>query len=152
MSGTALHTAVPGTKLRKGVFAAFAIAVTFGLGLSGWYLGTRILAAEGTEVEAAPQPVVVAGQASAVAPPAPIPTDVKSLQPEFYLGVTALGTAEDAKYLSQLKARGFDARMQASAEAQISRILIGPYTTRADLATAQRKLAAAGILALEATP
>jgi cell division protein FtsN len=42
--------------------------------------------------------------------------------------------------------------MQASAEAQISRILIGPYTTRADLATAQRKLAAAGILALEATP
>src|SRR5579864_1125551 len=146
-----------GGKLRKAVFAAFAGAVTFGLALSGWYLGNRIHA-EGTNftTAATTMPVVasveVATKAESPAPVTAVATDLKSLQPEFYLEVAALGSVQDAKYLSRLTARGFDARLEDSAANQGGRILIGPYATRAALQQASRKLAAAGILAIEATP
>ncbi|HYL34412.1 MAG TPA: SPOR domain-containing protein [Bryobacteraceae bacterium] len=154
-----------GHKLRKAVSIAFAGAVAFGLALSGLYLGNRIHSAAGGNVEATPQPGSVSQATAApipppsapaaqpvqvVQPPAPAAADIQSVQPELYLEVAALGPAQDAKYLSRLQTRGFDARVDTSGVDQ-GRILIGPYATNTDLGRAKRKLAAAGILALEVT-
>jgi len=194
MAGTALDTQTDlapdfpveqtpdaGNKLRKAVFAGFAGTVTFGLVLSGWYLGNRIHA-EGTNLDSVPQSVSVSRLEAATTappaapvtkpelstqptapvapltrsePPAPInavPAGLKSLQPEYYLMVAALGPAQDAKYVNRLKARGFEARLEDSVADQGRHILIGPYETRTAIRQASRKLAGAGILAIEATP
>ncbi len=51
--------------------------------------------------------------------------------------------------MKSLEAKGFGARLQDGDRADSGRILIGPFSTRSEMALAQRKLQSAGVLAVE---
>jgi hypothetical protein len=116
------------SKLLKGLLIGFAATVTIGLALGIWYLGVRIVAANGS-----------AQQSTA----APLPS-----MGEFYLQVGALGPERDEAFSNALQAKGFLAQIQTR-DAGHSRILIGPFLTRSDLDQAMQKLQSDGILAVE---
>jgi hypothetical protein len=116
------------SKLLKGLLIGFAATVTIGLALGIWYLGVRIVAANGS-----------AQQSTA----APLPS-----MGEFYLQVGALGPERDEAFSNALQAKGFLAQIQTR-DAGHSRILIGPFLTRFDLDQAMQKLQSDGILAVE---
>jgi cell division protein FtsN len=65
----------------------------------------------------------------------------------LYLQVAALGPKEDASFVRSLQTKGFRAQIQERDDD--SRILIGPFSTRAAIKQAQRKLQSAGVLAIE---
>jgi hypothetical protein len=132
-------------KTRKRVFLSFAGTMLFGLALAGWYVGDRILAAEtiptsavSAEVIELPAniPLPMPPASAFVIPPAP-------KEPEFYLQTTSLGDRQDLRFLKQLQLKGYAAKIDDAA------ILIGPYADRESLEHARRKLAGAGILAVE---
>ncbi len=148
---------VPERKTR-GVYVGFATLVTVGLALAGWYVGQRILVAQ------APNP---ATEPFAAAPVAPMPAAVLrpivtpqitppavTAQPllpltEYYLQVTALGTAQDLKFLKQLQGRGFKAHLETTPTDQTGLILIGPYADQPAVRRVGARLADSGILASE---
>jgi hypothetical protein len=116
------------SKLLKGLLIGFAATVTIGLALGIWYLGVRIVAANGSA-----QPSTAASLPS---------------MGEFYLQVGALGPERDEAFSNALQAKGFLAQIQTR-DAGHSRILIGPFLTRFDLDQAMQKLQSDGILAVE---
>jgi hypothetical protein len=117
------------SKLLKGLLIGFAATVTIGLALGIWYLGVRIVAANGSAQK----------QSTA----APLPS-----VGEFYLQVGGLGPERDEAFSNALQAKGFLAQIQTR-DAGHSRILIGPFLTRSDLDQARQKLQSDGILAVE---
>jgi cell division septation protein DedD len=140
------------SKPLKGLFFGFAITVTIGLGLASWYVGVRI---------ASPDEVASAAP-SAAAPPAATITTPKSVAgnsmadaywytvppAQFYLQAGGLGPKRDAAFVRSLGSKGFHAQVQAR-DSDDARILIGPFTTHAELERAQRRLQASGVLAVE---
>jgi hypothetical protein len=135
------------SKLLKGLLFGFAATVTIGLALASWYVGVRIVAAD----ETSPSRATTGGheapatdsmaEAYWYAVPAPV---------NLYLQVAGLGPKRDADFASSLQAKGFHAQVQ-SGEAGRTRILIGPFATRAELEETQRNLQSAGVLAVEAS-
>ena len=65
----------------------------------------------------------------------------------LYLQVAGLGPKQDAGFVRSLQTKGFRAQVQARDET--ARILIGPFSTHAEMEQAQRKLQSAGVLAVE---
>jgi hypothetical protein len=118
------------SKLLKGLLIGFAATVTIGLALGIWYLGVRIVAANGSAQQSTAAPLPSVG--------------------EFYLQVGALGPERDDAFANALQAKGFLAQIQTR-DAGHSRILIGPFLTRIDLDQARQKLQSDGILAVETT-
>jgi cell division septation protein DedD len=161
------------SKPLKGLFLAFAATVTIGLALASWYVGVRIVAADeaapgsaATSVTstvntaANPEPVAVRAPAASSAPAASLaPAAVKDSLAErswyvvppadLYLQVAGLGPKQDADFVKTLQARGYRARVQTADKFDDARILIGPFSSHANLARAQRKLQSAGVLAIE---
>jgi len=105
----------------KGLLFGFA-SVTVGLVLGIWYVGVRIVSAE----EIAP-----AINSSAL-----------------YLQVAGLGPKQDEDSVRSLENKGFRAQVQER-DVDHARILIGPFSTHAELEQAQRKLQLSGVLAVE---
>ncbi len=138
------------SKPLKGLLFGFAATVTVGLALASWYVGVRIVAADELGSSAAPpsQLVNVAPAPPAVVqPPATAPVAKISLAPptSLYLQVAGLGPKQDAGFLRSLHAKGFRAQVQPDN----AFILIGPFTTQAEMERAQRKLQSTGVLAVE---
>jgi cell division septation protein DedD len=143
-----------GSRLLKRLLIGFATTVTVALTLAGWYVSGRIVASDETHFSAPATPV------APVAAPQAVPVSVIAVDPapqvvatppapELYLQVATLGAKQDAKYIRQLEAKGFHAKVDFDSKEEVSRILIGPYSQRAALEKAQRKLATTGILAME---
>ena len=143
----------------RGVYVGFASLVTIGLALAGWYVGERILVAQAPHT--GPKPLATA---NAYPTPAPALSSTGAfstpwsaqaqpvllpLRAEYYLQVTALGTPEDLKFLTQLQNRGFNAHLETTPTDQTGLILIGPYDGGPALRSARARLAATGILANE---
>jgi hypothetical protein len=144
------------SKPLRSLLFGFAATVTIGLALASWYVGLRIVADGQAErlsiasrVPAAPAPASV---------PAASPVDTEESMAEafwytlppsdLFLQVAGLGPQQDSKFVRSLLATGFRARLQAG-EKDNARILIGPFSTHAEMAQGQRKLQSAGILAVE---
>ena len=133
-SGSAQRESQEASWILRGLLFGFAVTMTIGLALASWYVGVRILAAD---------------------PPAPLRAVEPSAVPQksmpaavLYLQVAGLGPKPDARFVISLQSEGF--RAQVEARDATARILIGPFSTRAELEQAQRKLQSAGILAAEA--
>jgi len=149
---------VPERKTR-GVYVGFATLVTVGLALAGWYVGQRILVAQAPHASTEPfasarvDPSPAAALRPIPIPPITLPADTAQpiLLPltEYYLQVTALGTAQDLKFLKQLQGRGFKAQLETTPTDQTGLILIGPYADQTAVRRARARLADSGILASE---
>jgi cell division septation protein DedD len=146
------------SKSLKGLFIGFAATVTVGLALASWYVGVRIVGPEETAPPSAPlaasepaqrppvnRPVAVIENSTTKVIPAPAPPT-----PDLYLQVAGLGPKQDAGFVKALEAKGFHAGIQAGELAGDRAIAIGPFSTRAALEQARRKLQSAGVLAIEA--
>jgi len=149
--------AFPGESLparkTRGVFVVFATMVTVGLGLGGWYVGNRILAAEGVQANSAPQAVTneaLEASKPIAAAAEPAPQELRPLAADYYLQIAALGAPQDLKYVKQLQSKGFQARLETAAGDREAQILVGPYSDERALHRAQTRLAGTGILAIEA--
>jgi sporulation related protein len=143
---------LPARKTR-GVFVVFATMVTVGLALGGWYVGNRIMAAEGTQASSAPQAVtneVLEAPKAIVEAPRAAPQELLPLAADYYLQIAALGASQDQRYVKQLQTKGFQVRLETAAADHEAQILIGPYSDERALRRAQTRLAATGILAMEA--
>jgi cell division septation protein DedD len=139
----------------KGLLFGFSATVTVGLALASWYVGVRIVSAD----EVAPSNATTAPVIAAPVPPPAAATasaTETSMAEAFwytvpptviYLQVAALGTKQDASFVRSLQTKGFRAQVQARDD--YSRILIGPFSTRAAMEKAQRKLQSTGVLAIE---
>jgi cell division septation protein DedD len=144
------------SKPLRGLLFSFAATVTVGLALASWYVGVRIVSAD----EVAPSSATTSTPvlAAPVPPPAATPASATetSMAEAFwytvpptvlYLQVAGLGLKQDANFVRSLQTKGFRAQVQTRDDD--SRILIGPFSTRAALEQAQRKLQSAGVLAIE---
>jgi cell division septation protein DedD len=148
--------AAPGSKLLKGLLWGFAATVTIGLALASWYVGVRIVASD----QMAPSSAISRGSTNtapalpALAPPAvaedPIPEAFRYAVPpaDLYLQTTGLGLKPDAGFVRALQTKGFNARVQAEDDNH-SRILIGPFSSQAEMEQVRRTLQAAGVLSVE---
>lgn len=148
---------VPERKTR-GVYLGFATLVTVSLALAGWYVGERILVAQAPHAPTEPfasarlDPSPAPALPAIAAPPTTPPADTaQTLLPltEYYLQVTALGSAQDLKFLKQLQGRGFKAHLETTPADQTGLILIGPYVDQPAVRRARARLADSGILASE---
>lgn len=113
----------------KGLLFGFA-SVTVGLALGIWYVGVRIVSAD----EIVP----------ATSTNGPFTKDARAL----YLQVAGLGPKQGQDSVRSLENEGFRAQVQSRDEDH-ARILIGPFSTHAEMEQAQRKLQSAGVLAVE---
>src|SRR5277367_6011326 len=162
----ALVVAPPPDRKTRGVFLTFLSMVLVGLGMAGWYVSARIVAAEPQPVPIASAPISApAAPATLVRPAAVIlpATVVTTSQPapsyasetllplrvEYYLQIAALGTTEDARYLKQLQSKGYQAQLDPAVRGYDARILIGPYFDENALQRARARLVSSGILATE---
>jgi cell division protein FtsN len=136
----------------------FAATVTIGLALASWYVGVRIVAADEVAPASTPTAAVAVVAAPAPTPSAPAPVSENSIAEAFwytvppanlYLQVAGIGPKQDAGFVKSLHAKGFGARLQVGDKADNARILIGPFSTRAEMEQAQRKLQSTGVLAVE---
>jgi cell division septation protein DedD len=72
--------------------------------------------------------------------------------PNLYLEVAGLGPRQDANFVKELEAKGYQARIQTVApNLEDGRILIGPFVGRSSLEKAELKLQSTGVLAMEVT-
>jgi cell division septation protein DedD len=154
---TAMRPSAGTSKPLKGLFFGFAATVTVGLALASWYVGVRIVAADEiapssplantpVSVATAPQPAVVPQAATVNSMPQ---ASWYSLPPAvLYLQVAGLGPKRDAGFVRTLHSRGFHAQVETRDD-NTSRVLIGPFSTHAEMELAQRKLQGAGVLAVE---
>lgn len=136
------------SKPLRGLLFGFAATVTIGLALASWYVGVRIVSAD--EVTSSNTPAVV--------PPAATPaTRLTSgsiaqayfVPPtELYLQAAGLGSKRDAIFVKLLQAKGFQAKIDTRDEA-LANVLIGPFSSKAELEQGQRALESEGILAVE---
>jgi hypothetical protein len=120
------------SKPLKGLLFGFAATVTVGLALGSWYVGLRIVASN-----AVISKLPVASAAPALAPPA-----------SLYLQIAGLGPKKDAGLVGSLQAQGFRAQVQQGNSGD-ARILVGPFSSQADMEQGRQKLQAAGVLAVE---
>ncbi len=67
----------------------------------------------------------------------------------LYLEAAGIGPRQDAGFVRSLQAKGFHAQVQDGERTDNARILIGPFSTHAEMEQAQRKLQSAGVLAVE---
>jgi cell division protein FtsN len=125
------------SRLLRGLLFGFAATVTIALALASCYVGVRIVAAnqEVAAKQTAPP------SAPVIAMPAPPPV-------ELYLQVAGLGPKQDAEFMNSLQSNGFNAQIQ-NQDSDNARILIGPFSTHAEMEQKQRKLQSGGILAVE---
>jgi len=131
------------SRLLKGLLIGFAVTVAIGLGLTSWYVGSRIVAAN------APPPPTMNHLPAIKPPESPAPT----LQPPpaaLYLEVAGLGPRRDLSFVQRLDAQGYRARVERAATQDDTRILIGPFAERNSLEEAERRLQSQGVLAMEA--
>lgn len=140
------------SKPRKGVLLSFALTVTVGLTLASWYLGVRIVAAdEVTAINSAPREPLASAQVRPSGaqrePNVARYWDALPISP-FYLQAAGIGPKQDASFARSLRAKGFQAQVQAG-EGGTTRIVIGPFSTHAQMDEVQRKLQIAGVLAVE---
>lgn len=113
----------------KGLLFGFA-SVTVGLALGIWYVGVRIVSADEIGPATTTQGAFTKDSGT------------------LYLQMASRGSKLDENSLRSLENRGFRAQVQARDEDH-ARILIGPFTTHAEMEEAQRKLQSAGVLAVE---
>lgn len=141
----------------RGLFFGFAATVTVGLALASWYVGVRIVSAD----EVGPSNTTTSGPVSAAPAPPQAATPAASTEASMaeafwyavpptilYLQVAGLGPKQDAGFVRSLQAKGFRARVQVRDDD--ARILIGPFSTHAEMEQTQRKLQSAGVLAIQA--
>jgi len=148
----------------KGSLFGFAITVTVGLTLASWYVGVRIVSADEVAprgastvapVGSAPVGSAPVGSAPADSSPAPLPqapsAAVEVVPPApLFLQVAGIGAKQDAGFVRSLQAKGFHAQIHApNRDNENSPILIGPFSTQAEMEQAQRKLQSAGVLAIQ---
>ena len=139
----------------RGSLFGFAATVTVGLALASWYVGVRIVSAD----EVAPSNPTTA---PVIATPVPAPAAAPASATEnsvgeafwytvpptvLYLQVAGLGPKQDSIFVRSLQTKGFRAQVQTRDDD--SGILIGPFSTRAAMEKAQRKLQSTGVLAIE---
>jgi hypothetical protein len=129
------------SKPQKGLLFGFAATVTVGLALASWYVGLRIVAANGVV------PPSTTTIRSIPSNPAPAPATPSAPVSDFYLQVAGLGPQQDAGFVRLLQAKGLNAQIQSSAS-DLS-ILIGPFSNRAEMEQEERKLRFTGVLAVE---
>jgi hypothetical protein len=141
-SGSAQRESQGASGLLRGLFFGFAVTTTIGLALASWYVGVRILAADAPAPPRAAEPLAATQNSTAEAFRYTVPAAL------LFLQVAGLGPKQDARFVRSLQSDGF--RAQVEAQDATARILIGPFSTRAELEQAQRKLQSAGILAVEA--
>jgi hypothetical protein len=145
------------SKPLRSLLLGFAVTVTVGLALASWYVGVRIVNAD----------EVTPGSAAAAVPATSVPVVIPSTPPaasadslaeaywstvppaDLYLQVAGIGPKQDAGFVKSLAAKGFGAQLQGGDRADNARILIGPFSTHAEMEQAQRKLQSAGVLAIE---
>ena len=132
------------SKPGKGVVLSFAVTITIGLILAIWYLGVRMVGSDqvAETVHAAAgsvntQPYPKANRYWDAVPIAPL-----------YLQAAGIGPKQDANFARSLRAKGFAAQVEDVAGGT-TRILIGPFSTRAQMEQVQRRLQTAGVLAAE---
>ena len=151
MSSTEMSRDVaPSQERAKRILIGFGITTLLGLTMAGWYVGGRILAIQ--KVHAAPKPkTVVATPApsplTAVPVPAP-PVEESKHAGQRYLQLAALGPHSTKDYLKMLNSRGMHPIVAPGPEANLFRILIGPYPDKSALEKEQQALQTAGIEAL----
>lgn len=144
------------SKPLRGLLFGFAATVTIGLALASWYVGLRIVAdgqagrsSIASRVPAAPTSVPVPAAAPADTEESMAEAFWYTLPPsDLFLKVAGLGPRQDSNFVRSLLATGFRARLQAG-QKDNAWILIGPFSTRAEMEEAQRKLRSVGILAVE---
>jgi cell division septation protein DedD len=137
-----------GSKPLRGLLFGFAATVTIGLALASWYVGVRIVSAD-----------EVTANTSAVVPPAVVTPATRVTSDsiaqayfapptELYLQAAGLGSKRDAIFVKSLQAKGFQAKIETRDEA-LANVLIGPFSSKAELEQGQRALESEGILAVE---
>jgi cell division septation protein DedD len=137
------------SKPLRGLLFGFAATVTIGLALASWYVGVRIVSAD--EVTSSNIPAVVP---PAAATPATGVTSDSIAQAyfvpptELYLHAAGLGSKRDAIFVKSLRTKGFHAKIETLDEA-LANVLIGPFSSKAELEQGQRALESEGILAVE---
>jgi len=134
--------AASASRLLKGLLIGFAVTVTIGLGLTSWYVGSRIVAAN-----TLPPPSL---HLPAITPPEPSDAVVQPALPALYLQVAGLGPVRDLSFVQRLDAQGYRARVERAATQADTRILIGPFAERSSLEEAEHRLQSQGVLAMEA--
>jgi SPOR domain len=153
-----LRAADGSSKPLRSLLYGFAVTVTVGLALASWYVGVRIVNAD----------EVTPGSATAAVPATSVPVVIPATPPaasdddslaqaywstvpsaDLYLQVAGIGPKQDAGFVKSLAAKGFGAQLQGGDRADNARILIGPFSTHAEMEQAQRKLQSAGVLAVE---
>jgi hypothetical protein len=145
------------SKPLRSLLLGFAVTVTVGLALASWYVGVRIVNADevapGSATAAAPAPsapVVIPSTPPAVSDDSLVEAYWSKVPPaDLYLQVAGIGAKQDVGFVKSLAAKGFAAQLQGGDRADNGRILIGPFSTHAEMEQAQRKLQAAGVLAVE---
>jgi len=150
----------PASRPGKHVLLSFAGTVGIGLTLGSWYLGARIVASDTTAQPIADQ--VHAGNRASSAPSAstsvqqagaPAGSEMErysnsvAVSP-LYLQAAGIGPKQDASFARSLRAKGFHAQVQAI-DAGSTRIVIGPFSSRAEMDQVRHKLQSAGVLAIE---
>lgn len=146
------------SKLLRGLLISFAATVTLGLALTTWYVATRMVAESSRNYRTSPPPDIHTAQNSAEPTPAPPLSAAEASIAEsywytvprgdVYLQVAGLGPKQDADFAQSLEAQGFRAQMQMR-DGAVTRVLIGPFSTRAEMEKEKRKLLLAGVLAVE---
>lgn len=133
----------------RGLFFGFAATMTAGLALASWYVGVRIVSAD----DVAPVRPSVTAETQTTSPPIQDPMAEAYWYtvplPQLYLQVAGLGAKQDAAFVRSLEDKGFRAQVRAS-PGDAGRILIGPFSTHAEMERAQSKLQSRGVLAIEA--
>jgi sporulation related protein len=143
------------SKPLKNLLYGFAATVTVGLALASWYVGVRIVNADEVTPSIATVPATSAPVAIPSTPPAASDDALaeaywSTVPPaDLYLQVAGIGPKQDAGFVKSLAAKGFGAQLQGGDRADNARILIGPFSTHAEMEQAQRKLQSAGVLAVE---
>lgn len=125
------------SRLLKGLLIGFAVTVAIGLGLTSWYVGSRIVTAN------------AAVNVVTVTPPKPPAPAIQQPPPVgLYLSVAGLGPLRDADFVKRLQSQSYRARVQRDIQGN-RRILIGPFAGPSSLEEARRQLQSAGVLAIE---
>ncbi len=148
------------SKPLKVLLGGFAVTIAIGLALGVWYLHQRIVmpgqsgSGSSTTIasaqSSAPLPQGSAWLNVNTANPPALPLESQQYVPpvHLYLQVGGLGIKEDTVFANLLLDQGFHAQVQMR-DGKTTRILIGPFSSQAELEQAQHRLHSVGILAIE---
>jgi hypothetical protein len=146
------------SSLLRGLLYGFAATVTIGLALGSCYVGVRIVAANQSAPPSAPVisiPALPPAASPVAAPATPSHNSMAeaywyAVPPpvDLYLQVAGLGPKQDAEFVRSLQSKGFHAQIQ-NPDSDNAHVLIGPFSTHAEMEQKQRELQSGGILAIE---